>query len=246
MCVGRDGIDRRWRAPSAGLTGCAAPAARSPRSPAALASAPAPALAINASAAPLSVASAPTATNSVRAVPETAPPGRALAAQEPASAPTPASPSPPPHPWKGGEFQRALSELSQWAKKNGGELGAELSDVASGAVLGSVAANTPENPASNQKIVTTAAVLRHLGASFRFRTTVCGARAGDGVPALVLRGSGDPSLSSEDLRALAKTLAQAGIKHVGELLLDQSFSTHDSCRPHSSNNRRSGRLFARQ
>jgi D-alanyl-D-alanine carboxypeptidase/D-alanyl-D-alanine-endopeptidase (penicillin-binding protein 4) len=125
--------------------------------------------------------------------------------------------------WKGGELQRAVSELSQWVKKNGGELGAELSDVATGTVLGSARANTPENPASNQKIVTTAAVLRHFGASFRFKTLVCGARASDGVPALVLRGSGDPSLSSEDLRALAKTLAQSGIKHVGELLLDQSF-----------------------
>jgi D-alanyl-D-alanine carboxypeptidase/D-alanyl-D-alanine-endopeptidase (penicillin-binding protein 4) len=209
--------------PSVGLTGCAAPAARSPSSPSSVASAAAPALAIAVSGTPLPVAAAPAAPNSARAVPETAPPGSAAAAQEPASAPPPASPSAPPHVWKGGEFQRALSELSQWAKKNGGELGAELSDVASGAVLGSVAASTPENPASNQKIVTTAAVLRHFGASFRFKTSVCGARAGDGVPALVLRGSGDPSLSSEDLRALAKTLAQAGIKHVGELLLDQSF-----------------------
>jgi len=116
-----------------------------------------------------------------------------------------------------------VTALSQWVKKNGGELGAELSDVASGTILGSVAANAPENPASNQKIVTTAAVLRHFGASFRFKTAVCGTHTADGVPALVLRGSGDPSLSSEDLRALAKTLAQSGIKRVGELLLDQSF-----------------------
>ncbi len=107
--------------------------------------------------------------------------------------------------------------------KNGGVLGAELDDVASGAVLGSVAANTPENPASNQKIVTTAAVLRHLGSGFRFKTSVCGSRAGDGVPALVLRGSGDPSLVTEDLQLLARTLAHAGVKQVAELLIDQSY-----------------------
>lgn len=135
----------------------------------------------------------------------------------------PATPSAPAHAWKGNDFQRALSEFSRWAKKNKGELGAEFDDVASGTVLGSVAANTPQNPASNQKIVTTAAALKHLGASFRFKTTVCGTRSGDTVPALVLRGSGDPSFSTEDLRSLAKSLLQAGVTHVAELLLDQSF-----------------------
>jgi len=132
-------------------------------------------------------------------------------------------PPAPPHVWKGGEFQRAVSQLGQWAKKNGGALRAELDDVASGAVLGSMAASTPENPASNQKILTTAAVLRHFGAEFRFRTTLCGARAGDGVARLVLRGSGDPSLGNEALQELAKTLAHAGVRQVGELLLDQSY-----------------------
>jgi D-alanyl-D-alanine carboxypeptidase/D-alanyl-D-alanine-endopeptidase (penicillin-binding protein 4) len=205
--------------PSAGLTGCAAPAARAPVADPA---ASAPVLAVRSSSQPLAVAPVP-AVPSGAPVLATAPPSSAAAVQEPAIAPTQVTPSAPPHAWKGGELQRALSELSQWAKKNGGELGAELDDVARGTLLGSVAASTPENPASNQKIVTTAAVLRHLGAGFRFKTAVCGARAGDGVPTLVLRGSGDPSLSSEDLQGLAKALAQAGVKHVGELLLDQSF-----------------------
>jgi serine-type D-Ala-D-Ala carboxypeptidase/endopeptidase (penicillin-binding protein 4) len=209
--------------PSAGLTGCAAPVARTPNAPNALAAAPAPTVLLAASNAPLSGANAPSVPNSPPAFTGTAPPGSAAAVEEPPSAPTPVTPSAPAHAWKGGELQHAVTALSQWVKKNGGELGAELSDVASGTVLGSVAANAPENPASNQKIVTTAAVLRHFGASFRFKTAVCGTRTADGVPALVLRGSGDPSLSSEDLRALAKTLAQSGIKRVAELLLDQSF-----------------------
>ena len=135
----------------------------------------------------------------------------------------PVSPASPAHVWKGGEFQRALAQLAQWAKKNGGELGAELDDVASGAVLGSVAANTPENPASNQKILTTAAVLRHFGADYKFKTSLCGARVGDSVPRLVLRGVGDPSLSSEAMQGLAKSLVLAGVRHVGDVLLDQSF-----------------------
>jgi len=100
---------------------------------------------------------------------------------------------------------------------------AELDDVASGAVLGSHASTSPENPASNQKILTTAAVLAHFGAEFRFRTWLCGSRNGASLPRLVLRGSGDPSLSSNDLSAMAKALAKAGIRQVGDVLVDQSF-----------------------
>ncbi|MEO8901517.1 MAG: D-alanyl-D-alanine carboxypeptidase/D-alanyl-D-alanine-endopeptidase [Polyangiaceae bacterium] len=202
--------------PSSGLLGCAAPLARAPEGPA-------PALVLVPSNQPALGTLGPAASASAGAVIGTAGPEPAAAAEEPAVAPIPATPSAPAHAWKGNDFQRALSEFARWAKKNKGELGAELDDVTSGTVLGSVAANTPQNPASNQKIVTTAAVLKHLGASFRFKTTVCGTRSGDTVPALVLRGSGDPSFSTEDLRALAKALVQAGVKHVAELLLDQSF-----------------------
>ncbi len=82
----------------------------------------------------------------------------------------------------------------------------------------------PENPASNQKILTTAAVLRHFGAEFRFRTVLCGARAGDAIARLVLRGKRrSVGSGSEDLQELAKTLAQSGVRHVGELLVDQSY-----------------------
>jgi D-alanyl-D-alanine carboxypeptidase/D-alanyl-D-alanine-endopeptidase (penicillin-binding protein 4) len=180
-------------------------------------------VALLSSARPPLAALAPPASVSAGAASETARPLPSAALQEPAVAPTPAPPALPPHVWKGNDFQRALTEFSRWAKRNHGELGAELLDVATGTALGSVAANAPQNPASNQKIITTAAVLARLGAGLRFKTTVCGARNGDTVPALVLRGSGDPSLSSEDLKALAKTLAQAGIRHVTELLLDQSY-----------------------
>jgi serine-type D-Ala-D-Ala carboxypeptidase/endopeptidase (penicillin-binding protein 4) len=202
-----------------GLTGCAAPPAQSP---AAAAAVPAPAVVSSvaaaplASAPPLAPASSQASVESPAASPDTSAPAAPLG--EP-----PTEPAAPPHVWKGGEFQRALSQLAQWAKKNGGALGAELDDVASGAVLGSVSANTPENPASNQKILTTAAVLHHFGAEYRFKTSLCGARTADSVSRLVLRGSGDPSLSSEDLHELAKGLVQAGVKHVGDVLLDQSF-----------------------
>jgi len=203
-----------------GLTGCAAPPAQTPAVTAA--SPPAPSAVGLAPAVPVPPppVAAPASAQAIGEVP-TATPDTVVPA---APLGVPASePAAPPHVWRGGEFQRPLSQFAQWVKKNGGALGAELEDVASGSLLGSVSPTTPENPASNQKILTTAAVLHHFGAEYRFKTTICGVRSGDSLPRLVLRGSGDPSLSTEDLHELAKDLAQAGVKHVGDVLLDQSY-----------------------
>ena len=202
---------------SSGLTGCAAPPPRAPVAETTTAL-PAPTSLASAASAAAAPSNPPASALAPAALPEVV--------QVPPSVGEPSSPVPPsapPHIWKGGEFQRAVSHLAQWVKKNGGTLGAELDDVASGAVLASVAATTPENPASNQKILTTAAVLRHFGPEFRFRTELCGARAGSAIAKLVLRGSGDPSFGSEDLQELAKTLSQSGVRHVGEILVDQSY-----------------------
>ena len=202
-----------------GLTGCAAPP---PLSPAAVVAPPitptTPAAASFASALPLAPSS-----QAPLAPPPPGPDATRVAPVAPVASEAPTASASPPHVWRGGELQRVLAQLAQWVKKNGATLGAELDDVESGAVLGSVSANTPENPASNQKILTTATVLHHLGAEYRFKTSLCGARSGESVPKLVLRGSGDPSLSTEDLRELAKGLSQTGVKRVGDVLLDQSF-----------------------
>ena len=88
-------------------------------------------------------------------------------------------------------------------------------------------------PASNQKILITAAAWTLLGPQYKFRTEAWasgpledGRLDGD----LVLIGSGDPSLSArywesgtEALRALSDSVAKAGVRHVtGSLLVDVS------------------------
>ena len=203
--------------PGSGLTGCAAPPVMAPA--AAVPSAAPPPIALAASVEPPLGAPPPASAASA----EPTAPSAAPAAAVPPAPPSLPIPSTPAHNWRGGEFQHALSALAAWVKKNQGRLSAELDDVASGALLGSIAPNTPENPASNQKILTTAAVLAHLGPNFRFKTVLCGKRSGDAVPVLVIRGNGDPSLSSEDLHVLAKAVAQSGVLHVGDVLVDQSF-----------------------
>ena len=85
----------------------------------------------------------------------------------------------------------------------------------------------PFAPASNEKIPVSFAALTRLGAGYRFHTEVygVGARAGSAWNGdLVLKGFGDPTLSSADLDRLAATIRGRGIRSVtGRVLGDESF-----------------------
>jgi len=120
------------------------------------------------------------------------------------------------------------SELGQFAsfvQGAGGRVGACFLDVETGIELGSLAANVPENPASNAKLVTAGAALAKLGAEFVFTSGLYGGIEDGRVPNLVLRSDGDPSLTSADLALLASALRERGVREVGDVLVDQS--AHD-------------------
>jgi D-alanyl-D-alanine carboxypeptidase/D-alanyl-D-alanine-endopeptidase (penicillin-binding protein 4) len=75
-------------------------------------------------------------------------------------------------------------------------------------------------PASNEKLTVTYAALTALGPDFRIETDVLQDDAGD----LILKGYGDPTLSSSRLRALAQQVRAAGITSVnGRVLGDESW-----------------------
>jgi D-alanyl-D-alanine carboxypeptidase/D-alanyl-D-alanine-endopeptidase (penicillin-binding protein 4) len=106
--------------------------------------------------------------------------------------------------------------------------GAMAIDLASGRVLFAHNSSVGFVPASNEKLPVTYAALKLLGPSFRFPTEVRGqgALAGDGTWTgnLVLKGYGDPTLSSARLRRLAERVHALGITHVTGLVIgDESF-----------------------
>ncbi len=74
-------------------------------------------------------------------------------------------------------------------------------------------------PASNVKLLTTAAALQQLGGNFRFRTSIYD--NGNGVLRVV--GRGDPSLNDTHLQYLAKQLKQKGIIQIKQLIADDSY-----------------------
>lgn len=82
-------------------------------------------------------------------------------------------------------------------------------------------------PASNVKLLTTAAALQQLGANFRIRTSVM--RESDGVLRVV--GRGDPSIKDAQLTALAKQLKQKGITQIKKLIADDSYIQGDVVQP---------------
>lgn len=82
-------------------------------------------------------------------------------------------------------------------------------------------------PASNEKLPLSFAALATLGPSFRIDTDVLGVGRQDGTVwrgRLVLKGYGDPTLSSADLRLLASRVRAAGIRRVtGGIVGDESW-----------------------
>ena len=90
-------------------------------------------------------------------------------------------------------------------------------DAATGEVLDSRAADTPMPPASVAKAITSLYALERLGPAFRYRTRVLATgpvQAGVVQGDLVLAGSGDPTLQTDQLGDLASSLAAKGIKGV--------------------------------
>jgi D-alanyl-D-alanine carboxypeptidase/D-alanyl-D-alanine-endopeptidase (penicillin-binding protein 4) len=115
-----------------------------------------------------------------------------------------------------------LDGAVRWAGSVGARFGACFIDVESGAELGGVLPDVAENPASNEKLVTVGTLLRHWGGAHVFTTGFYGDANAGRVPELVLRGEGDPSLTSADLAEMSNALRARGVSEVGKISVDQS------------------------
>lgn len=78
-------------------------------------------------------------------------------------------------------------------------------------------------PASNNKLLTTAAALNALGATYRFRTVVYGDSTQPALATVRIVGQGDPSLTTAQLNTLAQQLRQKGVQQVEQLIGDDTY-----------------------
>lgn len=86
-------------------------------------------------------------------------------------------------------------------------------------------------PASNVKLLTTAAALTRLGANFRIRTSVYQIPTLDQQVVLRVVGRGDPSLTDVQLQELAKQLRNRGVVQIHQLVADPSYFRGDAVNP---------------
>ena len=99
-------------------------------------------------------------------------------------------------------------------------------DLTTGQVLYAQNGHRSLAPASNEKLPLTYTALVRLGADYRIETDVLGQGSQEGsnwLGTLVLKGGGDPSLSTAGLRSLARQVRAAGIRRVsGGIIGDES------------------------
>lgn len=105
-------------------------------------------------------------------------------------------------------------------------IGIKIIDLAKGRVVFEKNADRHFVPSSTIKLLTLASALHYLGPSFRFKTSIYA----EGYDAnkhsahnIIIKGSGDPSLSDHDLIAIVLELKQLGLKTItGDIIVDDS------------------------
>jgi len=152
---------------------------------------------------------------------------------------------------RAGDLERDLRGLVGRANLGKATVSVSVRDVATGRSLADLRADRPMLPASNMKLATTAAALDSLGPSFRFSTPLAFDEA---TATLIVRGSGDPGfgdppllettvhrrpdgsiakgLDAEALLGIwAEAVANAGVRRVDELVVDDRVFDRDRIHP---------------
>jgi D-alanyl-D-alanine carboxypeptidase/D-alanyl-D-alanine-endopeptidase (penicillin-binding protein 4) len=123
-------------------------------------------------------------------------------------------------------LQRKLAQALRVPHVSPARSAAIALDLGSGATVYTQNPTLSLAPASNEKLPITFAALATLGPTYRLETDVLGEGQLDGTTwtgRLVLRGGGDPTLSSAGLRSLAAQVRAAGIRRVtGGVVGDES------------------------
>ena len=124
-------------------------------------------------------------------------------------------------------LEKSIDKALKTSILKNASVGIQIVSLDTGEVVYKRNSETPLNPASNTKLITSAAALVNLTPQYQFRTSVyTNAKIKDGSLQgnLYLKGGGDPVLSYEGLLALAQDVYNAGIRTVtGDIVGDDTF-----------------------
>jgi D-alanyl-D-alanine carboxypeptidase/D-alanyl-D-alanine-endopeptidase (penicillin-binding protein 4) len=130
-----------------------------------------------------------------------------------------------------GSLQTALRQRGF----EGAQIGVVVEDAETGRALFQRDADRPLVPASNQKILTAVAAFAAFGPTHQFVTGIYADRPLDGTGAvgtLIVRGGGDPALTSEEWWRLAADLRRIGLRKVTNgVILDASVFDDETWNP---------------
>lgn len=128
---------------------------------------------------------------------------------------------------------KTLDDLLKSKGLEGAIVGVHVVDVDKNQELYAHQADEPVNPASNMKLLTSAAALELLGPSKTWRTEVlASSREGTSVKGLILKGSGESLLQYRHFVSWAAALKRAGVERVeGPLIIDDSAHKGDVLPP---------------
>lgn len=119
------------------------------------------------------------------------------------------------------KLSKHIDDLQASSLKNS-KIGFSLIQLSTGKELFAKNASEPLTPASIQKLVTTLAALKVLGAEYQFPTEVFLNKVDGQAPDLIIRGYGDPSFLQQDLLELAQSIRQSGFKKINNIIIDDT------------------------
>jgi serine-type D-Ala-D-Ala carboxypeptidase/endopeptidase (penicillin-binding protein 4) len=129
---------------------------------------------------------------------------------------------------KGGRLAQQLNQLlNNDPTLDGALAGVSIRSAPTGELIYNHLGNIRLRPASNMKLLTTAAALSTLGEDYTFTTEVLtnGRKRGNTLQGnLYLKGKGDPTLLKSDFDAMAAKIQKTGIKRIqGDLIGDDTW-----------------------
>ncbi|HZX97588.1 MAG TPA: D-alanyl-D-alanine carboxypeptidase/D-alanyl-D-alanine-endopeptidase [Myxococcales bacterium] len=130
-------------------------------------------------------------------------------------------------------LRKAVEQLLSQPPLSGAHVGLQVESLDDGQVVISRNADDLLNPASNTKLVTSAASLLRLGPEYRFTTDYLADKplSRGRIATLYVKGRGDPAVTTERLDGLVSDLWHRGVRSVGDIALDDSFFDREEFGP---------------
>ena len=121
------------------------------------------------------------------------------------------------------DLSTAIEEIINRSKFKRSRWGIEIQTLEGGDSLYSLNGDKFFHPASSAKLLTTAAVLSELGANYRITTPIYGVGNPPSMTSLRIKGQGDPTISTKELKNIVHQLQSQGIRRIEKLIVDDSY-----------------------